>query len=253
MPELVVACRGLTPHDEPLARALGDQRGIVVHREGPADVVWLGAGAAPEAAKLTLVSPPADARRIRAVGGTLAVVHRRDSPPFRRAAELVGEGRLGVPRSVVLHLVEPGRPDPAGALFEAVDIVRAVVGLEVVAVRAAGGANPVVLAELERGVAVTIVVGGGPEDGSGLRRIVLVGSQAMLAVEEDRPRLERRGTAHPAAGGAIAARAAALAAELRGIVQHGRPPACGAEPALRAAGVVEAIERARSERRRVVL
>jgi predicted dehydrogenase len=278
MPEhtpLRLAVAGLSPDERPLARlVLADRRlddagagGLDAALADPAvEAVWLGAAADPgdplrvvaAGRALLLSAPPAAgldaldelAGAARAAGVAVAVRHRRASPPFARAAALVADGRAGLPRAVHVHLIEAAGGAPAERLlFEGIDAVRAIVGLDPVAVHAtgpaasAGAGATVAVVELERDVPATFVVGRSPDAdpvAAGLRRIVLVGSQAMLALEEDRPRLEVRGGAGARAGdgGAARAVAGALAAELVGIVRDGRPPVCGLDDARVALAVV---------------
>jgi predicted dehydrogenase len=275
---LRVATAGLADHERPLADLLLADRRIAAAGLEDAELVWLGAAHAdrPEAARRAVAAglpvlqgPPADLEELDALaaaadaaGVPVAVVHRRASPPFARAAALVADGRAGLPRSVLVHLVEAGGAPPERLLFEAVDAVRAIVGLDPIAVHAteAPGDEPgagIAIVELERDVPLTVVAGRAPGDdpiASGLRRIVLVGSQAMLALEEDRPRLEARGArARAGDGGALAARAAALAAELVGVVRERHAPACGLGAARHALAVVAGAREAARERSVVAL
>lgn len=248
-----------------LAGELGAPRAAdldAVLDEPAVEAVWLGAGpwrtqdarrVAASGRALLLSGPPAASlgeldeleEIAREHKVPVAVVHRRASPPLARAAAYVAEGRLGLPRSVLVHLLETAPADGDRQLFEAVDAIRAIVGLDPLTAYAAGdvadGRTRVTIVELERDVPATVVTGRAPGDdavAAGLRRIVLVGSQGMLAFEEDRPRLEVRGAPSRAGdGGAVAARARALVGELTGILRDGRAPVCGlaqARPALAA-------------------
>lgn len=276
---LRIAATGLAAHERALAarlfadrRVAGiEHRGLEAALDDPrGEVVWLGGAAdlpaahrAIAAARPLLLSvPPAvdleslDALEAaaRVAGVPVAVRHRRASPPFAQAAARVAEGRVGLPRAVHVHLLEAGAAAPAEVLlFEAVDAARAITGLDPVAVHAtaaaAGPGATVAMVELQRDVPLTVVAGRTAcEDpvGGGLRRIVLVGSQAMLALEEDRPRLEVRGRGGSRAGdgGAGQAIAAALAGELLGIVRGGRQPVCGLADARPALATVLAARRA---------
>jgi predicted dehydrogenase len=256
---------------QPGARGAADLDGAL---EDPAvEAVWLGAGgwrlqdarrvAAAGRALLLSGPPAATVAELEALAEVaeehrvpVAVVHRRDSPPFARAAAFVAEGRLGLPRSVLVHLLEAGEADGERQLFEAVDAIRAIVGLDPLGAYAAGSHDDdgtrVTIVELERDVPATVVAGRAPGAdavAAGLRRVVLVGSQGMLAFEEDRPRLEVRGAdARPGDGGAVAARARALVQELAGMLREGRPPVCGLDAARSALAVVAAARTAARER-----
>jgi predicted dehydrogenase len=125
------------------------------------------------------------------------VLHRRASPYVARAAELVASGRLGLAWALQVSLVEPGADAAASTrlLCDGVDAVRAIVGLEVVSVHAvAGGGIISASLGLERGGIATVLAGASPthDAAGGLGRIVMLGSQGMLSLEHDRPRLEVR-------------------------------------------------------------
>jgi predicted dehydrogenase len=206
----------------PLGDALARHRGyrLVERREtlGPLegiDVVCVGdahetraatALAAIQAGRHVLLTTPfaataaeadelvaaARAQRVRAT-----VLHRRASPYVARAAELVASGRLGLAWALQVSLVEPGADAAASTrlLCDGVDAVRAIVGLEVVSVHAvAGGGILSASLGLERGGIATVLAGASPthDAAGGLGRIVMLGSQGMLSLEHDRPRLEVR-------------------------------------------------------------
>jgi predicted dehydrogenase len=133
----------------------------------------------------------------RAHGVRATVLHRRASPYIARATELVASGRLGLPWALQVSLVDPGGAPGSitRLLCDGVDAVRAIVGLEVVSVRAvAGGGIISASLGLERGAIATVLAGSSPTHDAtgGLGRIVMLGSQGMLSLEHDRPRLEVR-------------------------------------------------------------
>jgi predicted dehydrogenase len=232
---------------------------------GPAAGRLDAALAALRAGRHLLLSPPAQAEPARlaelartaaSAGLCAAAVHRRFSPQVVRAAELVASGRLGLPWALQLHLVEPGAGDGAAArlLAEGVDVVRAVTGLEVESVHAvaSGAVAPQALLvaslALSRGALATIVAGRSDtrdRAGGGLGRLLLAGSQGMLCLEEDRPRLVVRSNVRESASRVGDGRAAGWIArglldDLAHALRGGAEPACGLLDAGRALAAAQA-------------
>jgi predicted dehydrogenase len=185
------------------------------------------------------------AARERGVRAT--VLHRRASPYVARSAELVASGRLGLPWALQVTLVEPGAEAGASTrlLCDGVDAVCAISGLEVVNVHAVShGALTCASLGLERGAIATVVAGSSPTHDvtGGLGRIVMLGSQGMLAHEHDRPRLEVRSNRSASASVASDAGSAAACAhgvldDLERAIRTQREPACSLTDGRRALAV----------------
>jgi predicted dehydrogenase len=183
----------------------------------------------------------------RAHGVRATVLHRRASPYIARATELVASGRLGLPWALQVSLVDPGAASDSitGLLCDGVDAVRAIAGLEVVSVRAVAGGGVISASlGLERGAIATVLAGTSPTHDAtgGLGRIVMLGSQGMLSLEHDRPRLEVR--SNRSASASVASSAGSPVACARGAlddleqaIRGGREPATTLDDGRRALAV----------------
>jgi predicted dehydrogenase len=225
----------------------------VVGVAGPPDTRAATALAAIGAGRHVVVATPfaataAEADAVSAAarehGVRATMLHRRASAHVARAAELVVSGRLGLPWALQISLVEPGADAAATVrlLCDGVDAVRAISGLEVADVHAVGSGELICASlGLERGAIATVLAGSSPTHDAtgGLGRIVLLGSQGMLSLEHDRPRLEvrsnRSGSASVASD-AGSARACAFGAldDLEHAIHGQREPATTLVDATRA-------------------
>ncbi|MEV4533371.1 Gfo/Idh/MocA family oxidoreductase [Asanoa sp. NPDC049518] len=146
--------------------------------------------------------------RLAAEHGVVVVPahHQRLAPALRSAIGAVRAGRVGLPWNVQCDfIVAGGDPAPTGELVNfglyPVDVVRALLGLEVRRVHATGSPDLVtLLLDHDHGVTSTIVCGRVPElrdvppGGLAVHRYRISGSHGVLAVDARKPALQVRTT-----------------------------------------------------------
>jgi predicted dehydrogenase len=145
--------------------------------------------------------------RLAAERGVVVVPahHQRLGGALRAARAALRAGRVGLPWNVQCDfLVAGGDPAPTGELVNLglypVDVVHALLGLDVIRMHAVGDRNLVtLLLDHERGVTSTIVcgrtapLGDVPPAGLAVHRYRISGSHGVLAVDATKPALRVRG------------------------------------------------------------
>jgi predicted dehydrogenase len=190
--------------------------------------------------------------------------HQRFNAALRSARAAVRQGRVGLPWNVQCDfLVAGGDPAPSGELVNLglypIDVVHALLGLEVRRVHAIGGPDRVtLLLDHEHGVTSTIVCGrlAGLRDvrpgGLAVHRYRISGSHGVLVVDATKPALRVRGADHAGLAWTGPGTVDALLDALAAGVRTGRAE-LGPADALRVQLVVEAAQRSMDERQPVEL
>jgi predicted dehydrogenase len=146
--------------------------------------------------------------RLAAEHGVVVVPahHQRFAPALRSAIGAVRAGRVGLPWNVQCDfVVAGGDPAPTGELVNfglyPVDVVRALLGLEVRRVHATGAPDLVtLLLDHDHGVTSTVVCGrvpalrDVPPGGLAVHRYRISGTHGVLAVDARKPALQVRTT-----------------------------------------------------------
>ncbi|GIF78398.1 Gfo/Idh/MocA family protein [Asanoa siamensis] len=202
------------------------------------------------------VAEAQEIERLAAEHGVVVVPahHQRLGGALRSAIAAVRGGRVGLPWNVQCDfLVAGGDPAPGGELVNfglyPVDVLHALLGLEVRRVHATGSpALVTLLLDHDHGVTSTVVCGrlpvlrDVPPGGPAVHRYRISGSHGVLAVDATKPALSVRGTSFTGPVWTGPGTVDALLDVLAAGIATGRA-AVGPSDAVRAQRVIEAAQR----------